>query len=433
MYPNSQNPFVVGTPVVPERFVGRKSLIAAAFDQINNRSHLAVWGGLEIGKTSFLVKLTSPDTWKQYGLDSSIAVIVRFSCKEVKPFTPFGFCKKLLSLLKDHLDTEPELQANINTVLAESRASIDSLRQLLVELAQRGKLLVLLIDDYDVALVQSQEYSEENMHQFLSECRRLAVDTQSKRNISIIVTSKKRLNDLELSFNPNASPWYNHYLFRQIKLFDNTEIDQFLQPFNKPITADLRQAIGEIAGGHPSLLQIVSFLLYEELRNNTSPHVEEFVRKLENSTQDFFDNTWQRCDSKDQNLLMLMALAKLRARLERRRYDLKDVDLIFTQSERNLTNLEEQGVIKRTANNGNISSYLFTSSLMEKWVIQEIWNFDDDLLTKRQKEFLNLMSHQQAENMKNAIVWVGKHKNDVISSLKFIYPIVEKIIKFFVV
>ncbi|MEH1823907.1 MAG: ATP-binding protein [Nostoc sp.] len=433
MYPNSQNPFVVGTPIVPERFVGRKSLIAAAFDQINNRSHLAVWGGLEIGKTSFLVKLTSPDTWKQYGLDSSIAVIVRFSCKEVKPFTPFGFCKKLLSLLKDYLDTEPELQANINTVLAESRASIDSLRQLLVELAQRGKLLVLLIDDYDVALVQSQEYSEENMHQFLSECRRLAVDTQSKRNISIIVTSKKRLNDLELSFNPNASPWYNHYLFRQIKLFDNTEIDQFLQPFNKPITADLRQAIGEIAGGHPSLLQIVSFLLYEELCNDISPQVEEFVRKLENSTQRFFDNTWQRCDSKDQNLLMLMALVKLRDRLGKRRYDLKDFDLIFTQSERSLTNLEEQGVIKRTANNGNISSYLFTSLLMEKWVIQEIWNFDDDLLTKRQKEFLNLMSHQQAENMRTAIVWVGKHRNDVISSLKFIYPIVEKLIKFFVV
>lgn len=42
MYPKLQNPFVVGTPIVPERFVGRKSLIAAAFDQINNRSHLAV-------------------------------------------------------------------------------------------------------------------------------------------------------------------------------------------------------------------------------------------------------------------------------------------------------------------------------------------------------------------------------------------------------
>ncbi|MEH2114509.1 ATP-binding protein [Nostoc sp.] len=432
MYPNLQNPFVVGTPIVPERFVGRKSLIAAAFDQINNRSHLAVWGGLGTGKTSFLVKLASPDTWKQYGLDSSIAVRVRFSCDEVEPFTPFSFWKKLLSLLKDNLDSEPELQGNINTVLTESRASIDSLRQLLVELAQRGKLLVLLIDDYDVALVQTQEYSEENMQQFLSECRNLAVYAQPRQNISMIVTSKKRLNDLGPRLNPNASPWYNHYLFRQIKPFDNMEIEQFLQPFNKPITADLRQVIGEISGGHPSLLQIASFLLYQELRNTTLPHVEEFVRKLESSTQPFFDNTWQSCNLKDQNLLMLMALAKLRGRLERRRYDLKDVDRIFTQSERSLTNLEEQGVIKRIANNGNIS-YLFTSSLMEKWIIQEIWNSDNDLLTKRQKEFLNLMSHQQAENIKNAIFWVEKYRNDVISSLKFIYPIVETLIKFFVV
>ncbi|MEH1769655.1 MAG: hypothetical protein V7L27_32730 [Nostoc sp.] len=70
MYPNLQNPFVVGTPIVPERFVGRKSLIAAAFDKINNRSHLAVWGGLGTGKTSFLMKLASPDTWKHYGLNS---------------------------------------------------------------------------------------------------------------------------------------------------------------------------------------------------------------------------------------------------------------------------------------------------------------------------------------------------------------------------
>ncbi|MHC5860663.1 hypothetical protein [Nostoc sp.] len=222
--------------------------------------------------------------------------------------------------------------------------------------------MVLLVDDYDAALIQNQEYSEENMQQFLSECRNLAVHLEPKRNISIIVTSKKRLNDLGPRLNPNASPWYNHYLFRQIKPFDNTEIEQFLQPFlqpfNKPITTELQQAIGEIAGGHPSLLQIASFLLYQELRNTTSPQVEEFVREFESSTRYFFDNTWQRCNIQDQNLLMLMALAKLRGRLERRRYDLKDVDLIFTQNERNLTKLEEQGVIKRTPNNGNIA-YLF--------------------------------------------------------------------------
>ncbi|MEH2364556.1 AAA-like domain-containing protein [Nostoc sp.] len=434
MYPNSQNPFVVGTPIAPERFVGRNSLIATAFDLIHSRSHLAVWGGLGTGKTSFLAKLASPETWIEQGLDPSIAVIVRFSCEEIEPFTPSGFWIKVLSLLKGSLHAEPELQDQINTVLAESRASRDSLRQFLGELGQRKKFLVLLVDDYDRTLVENQEYSEENMQRFLSECRNLAIySVEAKRNLSIIVTSKKRLNDLSPPLNINQSPWYNHYLFRQIKPFDNTEIEQLLQPFNKPITAELRQAIGEIAGGHPSLLQIASFLLYQNLRNDSPPQIEEFVREFESSTKQFFDNTWQRCDDKERNLLMLMALAKLRGRLhERRRYDLKDVDLIFTQSERNLTNLEEQGVIKRVSNNVNIP-YLFTSSLMEEWVIQEIWNSDEDSLRNRQREFLNLMSHQQTENMRNAIVWVGNHKSDVLSALKFVYPIIDKILKFFVV
>ena len=428
MYPNSPNPFVVGTPVAPEKFIGRKSVIQTAFDQIHSRCHLAVWGGLGIGKTSFLTKIACPDTWIQNGQDPSSAVIVRFSCEEIEPcFSPSGFWTKVLSLLKVNLHTEPELQEQVNTLLGQGQASRDNLRQVLGELRRKQKLLVLLIDDYDIALAEHQEYSDENMQRFLSECRNLAVHAEGERNLSIIVTSKKRLNDISPRLNPNQSPWYNHYLFRQLKPFDNTEIEQILKPFNKPITTELRQALGEIAGGHPTLLQNAGFYLYRVSQT------EDFINDFERNTQPFFDIFWQRCNSKEQNLLMLMALSKLRGRLhQRRRYDLTDIELILTQNDRILNSLEEQGVIKGVLNNGN-KTFIFTSSLMEKWVIQEIWNSNDDSLIQRQKEFLNLMSHQQSENMKNAIVWIGKNKDDVISSLKFVYPIIEKIIKFFIV
>ncbi|NEO00236.1 MAG: hypothetical protein F6K50_33705, partial [Moorea sp. SIO3I7] len=42
---NLNNPFVVGAPVPPDRFVGRQSEILAGFNQISNRSNLAIWGG----------------------------------------------------------------------------------------------------------------------------------------------------------------------------------------------------------------------------------------------------------------------------------------------------------------------------------------------------------------------------------------------------
>ncbi len=75
------NPFIVGKPIPPEHFIGRESLITTAFDQIHNRSHLAVWGGRGLGKTSFLYQLTLPKIWQRYGQDRLKAVIVPLNCK----------------------------------------------------------------------------------------------------------------------------------------------------------------------------------------------------------------------------------------------------------------------------------------------------------------------------------------------------------------
>jgi hypothetical protein len=437
MSSNLPNPFVVGTPVLPERFVGRKSFISAAFDSIHNRSHLAVWGGLGMGKTSLLKKIACPHTWSERkNVDLSSAVIVYFSCEEIEPFTSSSFWEKIITSLNRQLQSEPELQAKINILLTDGKASRDSLRQILRELRHKTKFLVLLIDDYDKALFVNPAYSETDMQQFLSEFRNLAVYSEGTQNISIIVTSKKRLNDLGPRPNPNQSPWYNHYLFRQLKPFDYTETQQLLQPFKISITSELRPLLGEIAGGHPYLLQIACFLLYPELRNPKPLQVEEFIREefireFENSTKQFFEYAWLICSKDEQILLMLMALKKLKGRLHKRRqYDLKDVDMIFTQNERCLINLEEQGIIKRITIQ-NTPSYVFTTSMMEKWVIQETWNSDEKALKERQKEFLNLMSHQQAQNAKNAIVWLGKNKDDVTSALNFMNTVGEKILKLF--
>ncbi|MCC5665367.1 AAA-like domain-containing protein [Nostoc sp. CHAB 5784] len=436
MFLNSPNPFFPGDSVPSEKFIGRNSIIQTAFDQIYNRGHLAVWGGLGTGKTSLLAKLAAAQTWEQNRQDISFAVIVRFSCEEISPFTDSGFWTKLLCLVRNNLDTEAELQEQVNTLIEEGRASQDSLRQILRELDTKGKYLVLLIDDYDFALSPNQQYSEENMQQFLGEFRSLAVytGTGQRRNLSVIVTSQKRLNDIRPSTNPNQSPWYNHYLFRQLKPFDNNEVDQLLQFFNRAITPQLREALEQIAGGHPKLLQTACFLLYQELRNENQPSIEEyvknFIREFESSTDPFFDSLWRRCDKKEQYLLMLMVLSKLRGRLSQdRQYDITNIESIFSQYDKILRNLQEQCIIKNSANTGD-NSFIFISSIMENWVIQEIWNSNDESLQERQKAFLNLMSHQQIEDVKGAIVWVKRNQPSITLSFKFVYPIVERIIRF---
>jgi AAA ATPase domain len=395
MSQSPRNPFIVGRPVPAERFIGRESEIAAAFDQINNRSHLAIWGSPAMGKSSFLQKLESPQTWEEHGLDASAAAIVRLSCENLIPFTPSGFWEAVLSLLNDQLEGESALQAEIETLLERGEKTKDGLRQVLRMLGRTNKFLLLLVDDYDLALCPNEQYDENAIQRFLSECRSLAVHSVEGQHLSMIVTSQKRLNELGPQLNPNASPWYNHYLFLRLKPFNDIEIKQALEFLRIP---DLQEAIRDNIGGHPALLQIACFLLYRDLLVAKAPSEELFIQDFAEKSQPIFQNIWQRCSEVEQTLLILMALCCLKGHLhQQRQFDVSNIELIFSQRERELTKLEEQGVVTCTVHEGK-TVYSFTSSTMAHWVIQELWNTDESWLQAREKVFLNLMSRQQLDN-----------------------------------
>ncbi|MDQ2097695.1 MAG: ATP-binding protein [Tychonema bourrellyi B0820] len=293
----------------------------------------------------------------------------------------------------------------------------NSLRQVLRQLGQKNKFLVLLVDDYDAALRPNEQYTEADMEQFVTECRSLAVNSEERKYLSMIVASLKRLNELGPQLRSNASPWYNHYLFQSLKPFNKTEIAQLLGGI--PVKRELRDAIEEIAGGHPGFLQMAGFFIYIELRTGKRPDVQAFSTNFERDTQPFFHSIWARCSEQEQTLLMLMALSHLKGRLHNKKhFDLSGMDLIFTQRERELTKLEEAGVITRVAE-GRVP-YSFTSSIMERLVIQEIWNSDRVFLQERQKVFLNLMSHAQVKKFQTAINWLWNKKNKVPPTLEWL-------------
>jgi AAA domain len=413
-----ENPFTVGKPVPPDRFVGRASEIAAAFDQIYNRSHLAIWGGSGMGKTSFLQKLESPQAWKDHGMgmDLSKAVIVRFSCETITPFTPTNFWKEILTLVKDKSAGQSALAAEIDRIIEAGKPTKDSLRQILRKLKIQDKYLLLLIDDFDVALDTTQEYNEDAMQKFLSECRNLTVHSLEGQHLSMIVTSLKRLNELGPKLNPNASPWYNHYLFLRLKTFNNSETDEIFKILRVP---ELREAIKENTGGHPSLLQISGFLLHRDLLTAKAPSVDNFVNDFETRTQQIFTKIWERCSEVEQTLLMLMALSALKGRLHKQKeFDVSGIELIFSQKEAELIKLEEQSVVTHTVQEEK-NIYSFTSSTMERWVIQELCQIDENWLQAREKVFLSLMSRQQMDKFTTAIKWICKNQEKIPKIIKW--------------
>lgn len=418
-----QNPFTYGQPVSPDRFVGRRSEIQAAFDQIYSRSNLALWGGPAMGKTSFLEFLASPQVWQHYGQDPSQAVMVLLSCESIQPFTASGFWQEVFNLLKEELDSEPEIQEKIETLLNQGQATTRGMRQVLRKLGQRHKFLLLLVDDYDCALRENQPYySHAEMETFLTECRSIAYHCRERQYLSMIVASLRPLNELGPALNPNSSPWYNHYLFQSLKPLSDPEIDHLMA--GMPITPTLRGLIREIAGGHPALLQIAGSLLYRELKTGKVPNAHAFARDFEGITRPIFETIWKRCSQVEQALLMLMALFKLDGRLHRNKhFDLKGIEVIFSQHQRELTNLVERGVITKQNQPGMMISHqdlLFTSSIMERWVIQELWQTNHQLLKYRQKVFLNLLSHSQADQVTEAIKWISQHQDKVKTALEWV-------------
>ena len=415
-----QNPFIVGQPVPPEHFIGRTSLIATAFDQIHNRSHLAVWGGRGLGKSSFLYQLTLPEIWQLYGQDRLEAVIVSLSCKSFPFFSDAGFWQKVLELIQNKLDSIPNLQADIDRLLAKEKNTVDDLRRVLHRLGQQNKYLVLLVDDYDVALCPNHKYTEADIESFVSECRSIACSADERKYLSMIVTSSRMLNELGPKLTPEKSPWFNHYLFRQLKPFTDSEVDALFT--DMPINSALKDKIRELAGENPFLLQNAGYILYEKLRagnvldsNTFAGIIEEFQR----TTQPFFQAAWERSTEIEQNLLMLLAISKLKGRLGQKRYDLSDIENIFSQNQRELKTLVDRGVIKQTGEQDEIS-YAFASSVMEWWVVQEISKSDETEIQQREKSFFNLMNHQQIEKFKTVNSWLWQHKDQISSFLKLL-------------
>lgn len=413
----SQNPFVVGRTVLPAGFAGRTSEIETGFDQILSRSNLAVWGGPGIGKSSFLELLASPQAWRLRGHDPSQAVIVLLSCLSIHPFNAKNFWREAMSLMRDALEDESALQAELSNLIDAENTTKDCLRSILRQFGKRDKFLVLLVDDYDAALRPQEGYTDNDITTFLSDCRNLASHSKERQFLSMVVTSIRRLNELGPTLKPGGSPWYNHYLFQPLKPFTETEAAALLGCM--PMTPALRDGIREIADGNPALLQNAGHLLYRELRSGHVPSAQDFARDFQRATEHYFEDVWHLADAIEQTLMMLIALSALKGRLLKKRYDLGDVDLVFSQKERELTDLQERGVIVSGLRDGK-KWYAFASSMMEWWVVKEIENSDESSLQERQKIFLNLMSHKQAETVTKAIRWLWQHKDEVPSTLEWL-------------
>ncbi|WP_237396071.1 AAA family ATPase [Okeania sp. KiyG1] len=377
---------------------------------------MAVWGGPGMGKTSFLNLLTSEQIWQSQNIDRSEAIIIYLNCLEIKPFIPANFWRKIIYSIGEKTKDDSIVQL-IKKSLQKPKSTKEHLRYILRKIGEQKKFLVLLLDDYDATLNSHSRYTETDVEVFLSECRNLAYHSEERKYLSMIVTSLRRLNEKGPNLTPNGSPWYNHFGFQRLKPLNDKEIGMLLSGMQ--MTREIRDGIEEIAGGNPALLQNTGSILHNKRRSGETLNAEIFAKEFVEATEHFFQDTWQLANELEQALLMLIALYQLKGRVQKTRYDLSDISVIFSQKERELMDLEERCVIKQTVEQEK-TNYSFTSTIMEWWVIKEIENTNTEILKQREMVFANFMSRKQVDKVKDVINYLSEHKEAIKSIAKWV-------------
>jgi tetratricopeptide (TPR) repeat protein len=361
------NPFTVGQPAPIDRFVGRQAELATAIEQIERGGHVAIWGGTGIGKTSFLHQLaclSGSQSWR----GNAHPVMVLVSCRHIMPtFTSQGFWLDVFERLGDRLtaSSEPDfsLMQQVEQCLQQQSTSAQTLHSIARQLARHGKNLVLLIDDYDIALQPNPSYHKAEIDWFLREWVAAAADPA----IATVVASSQRLD--QLCPKSSSADLFRHYLLLPLPPFSVQEA-QTLLDWVTLADSTLRSGILALVDGNPALLQLAGSFLYTELRNGHIPTLQQFVPAFQQRAAPFLQAMWSQLHPQDQALLQLLVLES-QGFWERSPTVDRPISAISPQYESALMRLEADGLLRqdRTAAPPRFS---IAASALEGWLIQQL-------------------------------------------------------------
>ena len=412
--------------VPPDKFVGRTSELYTIFDQINNRGHAAIYGSYGMGKSSLLNYIKSPNFWEEKGLNFSEALIVYYICEA--PFTPKSFWQEVLKELRNEAEGDSDLQSQIDELLKAETIEIRDIRKILRHIGKKDKFLLLLLDDYHVILSTPENYinnldKSKEIQTFLSGLRNLAVHSTEGQYFSTVVAAFQKLDELGPEIPRGGSPWYNHYLYVDLKPFSQEDIDRYFFDPNEIFCISIpeniqKEKVLEITGKYPILLQHAGYI-FSKLEQDIN--ISTFKAKFKNQTEQIFKDIWRDLTADEQNLLLRIVIDNLNGEVSGKSYSVDDIDKVFDRNRYTLTNLQQKGVIYK---NPEQDKYNFSSSLMEDLVVQE---FSEKISDPREEKILFekfgiKFTEKQANKVKKNVPSIIKIGGAIIKIISGINP-----------
>jgi AAA+ ATPase superfamily predicted ATPase len=264
-----RNPFIVSSPVPPERFIRREREVKDILDRLANPAHgsTAVSGEAQVGKTSLLHYISSPEVARKWGLSLEKCTFIFVDSQTIVPFSPMEFWHYVLKSLVARKAHDPKY---IEGLLQEDDVGAFELGELFDHIARDDKLVVLLLDEFEHIV----GHVNPDAPQFLYRLR--ALINRPAHGLALVLASRKPLEGLCRNIHFEGSPFYTSFTSLSLGPFSlkeaNKLIDVYTQGTGVIFSDRDREFAYEISKGHPYWLQKTCFKLFQR-------HVEKMRQR----------------------------------------------------------------------------------------------------------------------------------------------------------
>jgi AAA+ ATPase superfamily predicted ATPase len=310
-----RNPFVYGGPVGLDGFIGRRHEVNLLFGQITNamRGSVAVVGERRIGKTSLLHYVAAPDVIRQWNLDETSSLFLFVDCGVIVPMTITRFWQEILIRMRREIDRRqrhPHLVVKITALLSATEIRTTEIEFLLEDLRDEGLLLVILLDEFEW-VVRTDAEAEASTRELLGGLR--ALINHASRVLSLIVATRRPLDELCRDLRSMGSPFYNNFVYVHLRPFSQGEadslLDQMLKNTGVVFSPEARSLIYELAGTHPLLLQSAAACLFDAQQEAESGALDRrlVLERFMDLTEHQWDDLWRWSTAGEQDVLARLA------------------------------------------------------------------------------------------------------------------------------
>ena len=347
---STSNPFSYGNPISPNQFIDRRREIRRIVGRIASQGQsTAIVGEPLSGKTLLLIYLSEPEMQtKLYGESKDRLLFSYFDAQMLNDeFNQPQFWEYVLRPLHEKIviDNPDSPLTQAYEICQENVFGTFVLERLLAQVRADGWRLVLLLDKFNHFL----HHPNLGCAEFFGSLRSLA--SRSRGALALVTTSRHPLTDLNRAtqeFNRTGSPYFNFLSEVTLRPWTDATVEELLHRARDRFTVDDQHFIKLVAGGHPYLLQVAAYELWDAYEDGEEkPHLRRWQawEILLNEATQTLDNTWQIWSPATRQALTAVALADLPRLLEQREFDRKDIVRDLGDFGPELQSLKKQGFV----------------------------------------------------------------------------------------